>query len=133
MLKRILPLLILFFYFHPSHSEGKDSLYFCEDYKDGKEIGVSKVFNIPAGGGKLTVMIRLGSQIGVSSVNLEIYKITGGDEELVETDPWDVDKDWDYIYFSYVTFKKPGNYRVACTHKNGLEIVSGFIKINYKE
>jgi len=132
MLKRFLPILILFFYFQPSHSEGKDSLYFCEDYKDGKEIGLSSVFNIPAGGGRLTVMVRLADPIGTNSVNLEIYKVKGGDEELVEKDPWDIDKTWDYIYFSYVAFKNPGYYRVACSHKNGLEIVSGYITIKYK-
>ena len=133
MIKRFLPLLVLFFYFQTSHSGGKDSLYFCEDYKDGKEIGLSPVFNFPSSGGKLTVMVRLGSPINVTAVNIEIYKVTGSDEELIQTDPWNVDKEWDYIFFSYVKFNKPGNYRVACTRKNGLEIVSGFVKIQTKD
>jgi len=81
-----------------------NKLYFCEEYKNGKEIGVSDVFTIPSGGGYLTVMIKLDEPIGVGKVDLRISKKTGGTEKIIETIPFDVQPDWDYIHFDEVTF-----------------------------
>ena len=133
MLKKIIPFILVSIFCVSLSSQSKDSLYFCKDYKDTKEVGVAKVFTLPKTGGDLTVMVRLGDPIGVDHVNLEIYKITGGDEVLIRTDPWDINKDWDYIYFSYVNFKQEGKFRVACTRKNGLEVVSGYVEIKFEK
>ncbi len=107
-------------------------LYFCEEYRNGKEIGVSDVFTIPSGGGYLTVMIKLDEPIGVGKVDLRISKKTGGTEKIVETIPFDVQPDWDYIHFDEVTFRSAGSHRVTLMKADGTPICSGDIEIKYR-
>lgn len=132
MIKKIIPVILVFIFFLPAKSQTKDSLYFCKDYKDSKEIDVSSVFTFPKTGGDLTVMVRLGDPIGVAHINLDVYRISNGNEELIESKPWDIRKEWDYIFFSYVHFKQAGKFRVACTRKNGLEVISGYVEIKFE-
>ena len=133
MLKKLFPLLFILIYLQPIHSQEKDSLYFCKDYKDGKEVEVAKTFTLPKTGGELTVMVRLEKPIHTDKVDVELYKLTNDGEVFIESKPWDVEKDWDYIYFSYLTFKSEGKFRVAVLRKNGLEVVSGFVKIIFEK
>ena len=107
-------------------------LYFCEEYTNGKEIGVSDVFTIPSGGGYLTVMIKLEKPIGVGKVDLRISKKTGGTEKIVETIPFDVQPDWDYIHFDEITFKSAGMHKVTLMKTDGTPICSGDIEIKYR-
>lgn len=107
-------------------------LYFCEEYRNGKEIGVSDVFTIPSSGGYLTVMIKLDEPIGVGKVDLRISKKTGGSEKIVETIPFDVQPDWDYIHFDEITFKSAGLHRVTLLKPDGTPIASGDITIKYR-
>lgn len=107
-------------------------LYFCEEYKNGKEIGVSDVFNISTKGGYLTVMIKLDDPIGVGKVDLRISKKTGSTEKIVETIPFDVQPDWDYIHFDEVTFKTAGMYKVTLLKPDGTPIANGDIQIKYR-
>jgi hypothetical protein len=107
-------------------------LYFCEEYRNGKEIGVSDVFTIPSGGGYLTVMIKLDDPIGVGKVDLRISKKTGGSEKIVETIPFDVQPDWDYIHFDEITFHSAGKHRVTLLKPDGTPIASGDVTIKYR-
>ncbi len=107
-------------------------LYFCEEYRNGREIGVSDVFTIPSGGGYLTVMIKLEEPIGVGKVDLRISKKTGGSEKIVETIPFDVQPDWDYIHFDEITFRSAGMHRVTLLKPDGTPIASGDIQIKYR-
>ena len=107
-------------------------LYFCEEYKDGKEIGVSDVFTIPSGGGYLTVMIKLDKPIGVGKVDLRISRKTGGTEKIVETLPFDVQPDWDYIHFDEITFRQSGTHRVTMLKPDGTPVASGEVEIRYR-
>lgn len=107
-------------------------LYFCEEYRNGKEVGVSDVFTIPSGGGYLTVMIKLNEPIGVGKVDLRISKKTGGSEKIVETIPFDVQPDWDYIHFDEITFHSAGKHRVTLLKPDGTPIASGDVTIKYR-
>ena len=107
-------------------------MYFCEEYRNGKEIGVSDVFTIPSGGGYLTVMIKLDDPIGVGKVDLRISKKTGGSEKIVETIPFDVQPDWDYIHFDEITFHSAGKHRVTLLKPDGTPIASGDVNIKYR-
>ena len=101
-----------------------DRLYFCERYDpvDG-EINESEKFTT----GTLTVMVKLSKPIGVTDVDINITdKETG---KVVETFPFTVTSDMDYIYFDGVEFEEPGEYKVSCLNKNGTVIVSGEIEI----
>jgi hypothetical protein len=109
-----------------------NKLYFCEEYKNGKEIGVSDVFTIPSRGGYLTVMIKLDEPIGVGKVDLRISKKTGSTEKIVETIPFDVQPDWDYIHFDEITFRSAGMHRVTLMKADGTPICSGDIQIKYR-
>lgn len=110
-------------------------LYFCEEYRGGKEIGVSDLFTIPSGGGYLTVMIDMrpsGQTIGVGKVDLRITRLAGGSEKIVETIPFDVQPDWDYIHFDEITFKQAGTHKVTLMKKDGTPICSGEVDIKYR-
>ncbi len=111
-------------------------LYFCEQYKDGEEIGVSSRFTP----GWLTVMIdlRLSNRtFGTGKVKLQLSKIKneyGNEipEIIVDTVPFEVQPEWDYTYFtdkSNLKFSEPGTYRVICQKVDGTPIVSGEVEI----
>lgn len=105
----------------------ENKLYFCERYDPVKgEINEAKKFTT----GTLTVMIDLrptGKKIGVKEVDINITdKSTGA---VVETSPFTVDMDMDYIFFDNVKFERPGNYRVSCLKKDGTVVVSGEVEI----
>ncbi len=107
-------------------------LYFCEEYRGGKEIGVSDVFTIPSRGGYLTVMIKLDKPIGVGKVDLRISRLSGGSEKIIETIPFDVQPDWDYIHFDEVTFHQSGTHRVTMLKPDGTPVASGDVEIKYR-
>jgi hypothetical protein len=116
--------------------DGKGKLYFCEQYKNGEEIGVSKRFTP----GWLTVMIDTrpsGTTLGTGKVELRLSKIkdaSGNDisEKIIKTVPFNVQADWDYTYFTdkeNLKFSSPGTYRVVCQKTDGTPIVSGEVEI----
>lgn len=111
-------------------------LYFCEQYKNGQEIGVSKRFTP----GWLTVMVDTrpaGKTLGTGKVELRITKVknAAGDdisEKIIDTVPFNVQADWDYTYFtdkSRLKFSSPGTYKVTCQKVDGSPIVSGEVEI----
>ncbi len=101
-----------------------DRLYFCERYDavDG-EINESDKFTT----GSLTVMVKLSEPIGVTDVNINITDLETS--KVVDTFPFTVTSDMDYIYFDGVTFDEPGNYKVSCLKEDGTVIVTGEIEI----
>ncbi len=114
----------------------KSSLYFCEDYVDGKEIGVSNRFTP----GYLTVMVDLrpeNRKVGVDDVDLILTQIKdeNGDEiaeKEIDIIPFTVRAEWDYLYFQdkeRLGFKLPGTYRVTLADKNGKKIASGEVEV----
>jgi archaellum component FlaF (FlaF/FlaG flagellin family) len=115
-----------------SESTAGNSLYFVEEYRNGQEIGKSDVFTIPSGGGYLTVMIRLDKPIGVGKVDLRISRKTGGSEKIVETLPFDVQPDWDYIHFDEITFRQAGTHKVTALKPDGSPVASGEVEIKYR-
>ncbi len=134
MKKLIVPILFTFvvlaFSANISHAQ---KLYFCEQYKDGQEIGKSDVFTIGSNGGYMTCMIDLrgtGQTIGVSSVNLIIYRMTADGDSYMDTKPFDVQPDWDYIFFDqFYTFYSAGKYKVVCETKDGSSVATGRVTI----
>lgn len=106
-----------------------DSLYFCEEYKDSQEIGNSDVFYITKDGGYITVMLRTVKGIGVTSVDIVLERDVAGLREKVSTEPFDVEANWDYIFFDKITFKEPGKYKVSARKKNGDIIASAYVRM----
>ena len=106
-----------------------DSLYFCEEYKDSQEIGNSDAFYITKDGGYITVMLRTVKGIGVTSVDIVIERDVAGIKEKVATEPFDVEANWDYIFFANITFKEPGKYKVSAVKKNGEIIASAYVNM----
>ena len=110
-----------------SLATGGNKLYFCERYDPVKgEINESKKFTT----GTLTVMVDLrpeSQKIGVTDVNINITdKETG---KVIETSPYTVKPDMDYIFFNNVKFDKVGKYHVSCLKPDGTVIVSGEVEI----
>jgi len=105
------------------------SLYFCEDYVDGEEIGVSESFTP----GWLTIMVKTDEPLGVGKVELRIVKIRkDGSEKIIDTVPFDVQADWDYTFFQdkdKIGFKTPGDYKVTLQKVDGTPIVSGEVTV----
>ncbi len=87
-----------------SQKEGLAKLYFCEQYLNGEEVGVSKRFTP----GWLTVMLDTrpaGTKLGTGKVELRLSKIKNASgeeisEKILKTVPFDVQADWDYTYFT---------------------------------
>lgn len=105
----------------------ENKLYFCEKYDPVQgEIGESSKFTT----GTLTVMVDLRpskTKIGVDDVNINVTDKASG--EAVETLPFTVQPNMDYIYFNDVAFSKPGKFKVSCLKKDGTVIATGEIEI----
>jgi hypothetical protein len=102
-----------------------DKLYFCEKYTT-KEIGEASKFPV----GPVTVMLKLKKPIGVTSVDINVTDLSTN--KPVDTFPFTVQSDWDYIHFDDVEFGTPGKYKVSCLKKDGTVIASGEIEITSK-
>lgn len=111
-------------------------LYFCEEYKNGEEIGVSDTFTP----GWLTVMVDFrpaNETIDTKEVEIRILKIKDASgrkipEKFIDTVPFDVQPDWDYIFFEdqeNLVFQTPGTYKVILQKTDGTPILEGFVKI----
>ncbi|NOS84389.1 MAG: hypothetical protein HOP31_04530 [Ignavibacteria bacterium] len=106
-----------------------DTLYFCEEYKDSKEIGNADEFYLPEKGGTITVMLRTKKPVGVAEIFLQIEKDVAGIRENISKEPFDVQASWDYIFFADIFFPEPGKYRVMAVKKNGDMIASGYVRM----
>lgn len=111
-------------------------LYFVEEYRNGEEIGKSDVFNIGSGGGYMTCMIDLrptGKKVGVGKLDLRITKLTDDGEKIIDTKNFDVQPDWDYIFFDkFYTFKSAGKYKVTALKPDGTPVANGTVTIQYR-
>lgn len=118
-----------------SSGSGDAKVYFCEEYRGGREIGVSDVFIIGPNGGYFTCMIDMrhtGKKIGVGKVDLRITKL-GDNEKIIATESFDVQPDWDYIYFDkFHIFYSPGDYKVTVLKPDGTPIGSGKVTIKMR-
>ena len=101
---------------------GGDRLYFCERYTTS-EIGEGTKF--PAG--NVTVMLKLSKPINVTSVDINITDVSKN--EVVDTMPFTVQSNWDYIHFDDVPFKNPGKYKVSVLKKDGTVVASNEVEI----
>lgn len=109
-------------------SSSSDKLYFCEKYKSGSDECEGKSTKYTTG--NLTVMIDIRPSkrtVGVEKVNINITDLKTG--EVVDTYPYDTQKDMDYVYFENVDFKKPGKYKVSALKPDGTVIVSNEVEI----
>jgi len=104
---------------------GGDKLYFCEKYTS-TEIGEGSKFPV----GNVTVMVKLSKPIGVTSVDVNVTNAASG--KAVNTFPFTVQSDWDYIHFDDVEFKEPGKYKVSVLKKDGTVIASNEVEITAK-
>ena len=122
-------------YVSDSCAQNKE-LYFCEEYRNGKEIGVSNVFTT----GWLTVMVDLrisNRTFETGKIDLRISRIKDENdniitEKIIDTVPFEVQPDWDYTYFvdkDDLKFTAPGTYRVICQKSDGTPITEGQVKI----
>ena len=116
-------------------SSGDIKLYFVEEYTGGKEIGKSDEFIIGKNGGYFTCMIDLrgtGKKIGVGKLELRITKL-GPSEKIIATEKFDVQPDWDYIFFDkFHTFYSAGDYKVTAMKPDGTPVASGEVKISMR-
>lgn len=101
---------------------GGDKLYFCEKYTT-TEVGEGTKFTT----GTITVMMKLSKPIGVTSVDVNVTDAATG--KAVNTFPFTVQSEWDYIHFDDVEFKEPGKYKVSCLKKDGTVIASNEVEI----
>jgi hypothetical protein len=141
-LKKIFSLIILLLISIFQNSEAQPvspQLYFCEQYLDGIEIGVSSTFTT----GCITIVLDLRPSNEIVNVNKVYIKITKvadkdgyyPDEILIDRIPFEVSADWDYLYFENsgrLKFEEPGIYRVYCLDESGQNIANAFLKVIQK-
>ena len=111
-------------------------LYFCEEYRNGDEIGVSDVFIIGSNGGYFTCMVDLRNvyeTINTRKVSLEIYRVTSYDDVYLSTETFDVQPGWDYIFFDkFYTFYTAGKYRIKAYRSDGSYVAAGNVTIKMR-
>lgn len=105
-----------------------DHLYFCEKYTPSTDKCEGKTSKYTTG--TLTVMVKLSKPIGVSSVDINITELATG--KAVDTQPFNVPSNENYIYFPEVNFREPGKYKVSCLKKDGTVVASNEIEITNK-
>jgi len=127
----------------PGRAEAQNEtprFYFCESYKDGREINVSNTFST----GYLTAILdirHMETTIGVNTLALEITMIADDKgfydvEQVLDLFTFAVDPNWDYIYFTEenrLKFEKPGIYRVMVLKEPNTQIAGGLLKITSKK
>jgi hypothetical protein len=73
-----------------------------------------------------------GKTIGVGKLELRITKL-GGSEKIIATEKFDVQPDWDYIYFDqFHTFYSAGDYKVTALKPDGTPVASGEVTIKMR-
>lgn len=112
-----------------AQGQRNDTLYFCEEYKESKEIGNSSEFYLPEKGGTITVMLRTKKPVGVAEIFLLIEKDVAGIKDKISSEPFDVQAGWDYIFFADIFFPEPGKYKVSALKKNGDAIAAGYVRM----
>lgn len=116
----------------PELKKLKGKLYFCREYRSGKEVDVSDIFYVSASGGHLTVMLKLNRAIMINTVTMKIVKVglifdINKGEKIFNVDP-----DVDYFYFSDIGFDSPGIYKISIYHEDGRKIASNTVTLLQK-
>lgn len=104
-----------------------DTLYFCREYKNGEEIGLSNTFGIGPGGDSITVMIKTNGPIKQSHVSISVDRSESGEYVHIGTHKFDVEQDWDYIFFAGINFWKEGYYKVSLLKEDGSVITYNYV------
>lgn len=107
-------------------------LYFCEQYGNNGEVGVSDRFTQ----GYLTVMVKADGPLGLRdcSIQLDKYNCSTGKFNYYKKFSYSVEPDMKYIYFSKnetsdMSFDDPGIYRVFLLDHNDRTVASGLVEI----
>ncbi len=112
-----------------AQGQRNDTLYFCREYKDGAEIGNSTEFHIPEKGGMITVMLRTLKPVGAVEVFILLEKDVAGVRDKISKEPFDVEAEWDYIFFSDIFFPEAGKYKISALTISGDVIAAGYVKM----
>ena len=104
-----------------------DTIYFCREYKNGDEVGLSNTFGIAPGGDSITVMVKTNGPIKQSHVKVIVERYESGNYILAGTHKFDIDPSWDYIFFAGINFWKEGYYKVNLLKEDGSVIISNYV------
>lgn len=110
-----------------------DTIYFCTEYKDGKEIGNNDTFATGPGGVLITVMFKGQLSIKERSVRVVVQKVLPDTMTQISSITFDVEPNWDYIFFSDIKFPGEGLYHVVLQRPDGSEIASNYVTLVLKE
>lgn len=114
-------------------SQDGNLLYFCEEYKAGREVGVAKEFTLRQGSAYITVMLRTVKNVDVNKIDIKVEKIMEYGVKEISNERFDVEPGWDYIFFDKIHFPSEGNYKVSALRTDSTEIASNYVKILYKD
>lgn len=128
----VLALLAVFGFTSNANAQNGPVLYFCENYGDDGEIGISDRFTT----GFLTVMVKCDYALGLSSCSIQFdkYSCSTGRFNYYKKFNYKVSPDMKYIYFSKnsqsdMNFEDPGIYRVFLLDDDGKTVASALIEI----
>ncbi len=106
-----------------------DMIYFCREYKDGKEVGVTNTFGTGPGGDSITVMARTKGPIKEKKVSVVVDKYESGEYVHAGTHKFDIESGWDYIFFAGINFWSDGYFRVSLLREDGSVIAYNFVNM----
>ncbi|MFA5403836.1 MAG: hypothetical protein WC358_02765 [Ignavibacteria bacterium] len=113
-----------------TYAQSGPVLYLCESYTSEEgEVGISDRFTT----GYLTVMVKCGYALGLSSVSIQFdkYDCDLGAFKYYNKFKYNVSPDMKYIFFEGkdLNFKTPGLYRVFLLDEYGKTVTSGLVEI----
>ncbi len=104
-----------------------DTIYFCREYKNGTEVGLTNTFGIGPGGDSITVMVRTKGPIKEKRVSIVVEKVESDGFVTSGTHKFDVEPKWNYIFFAGINFPSEGYYKVRLLREDGSEVASNYV------
>lgn len=133
-MKYFIALLFIIIFSNISYSRN-DTLYFCEEYKNGQEIGNSSHFYISKNGGLITVMLWVRKPLNCYKVRILVGKAINNDVNNLEPmseDYFDVQPDWYYVHFDDIRLAEEGTFIVGLYKDTGEIVAANWVFAIYK-
>lgn len=128
----IITVLFILIFKADSYAQTYPILYFCENYSERGEVGVSDRFTT----GYLTVMVKADGPLGLRdcSIQMDKYNSSTGKFVFYKKFNYVVEPDLKYVYFaknseSDMSFEETGIYRVFLLDQNDRTVASGLVEI----
>ncbi len=104
---------------------GEQELVFCESVdEDLNPVNPGSVFTT----GEIKMVLQSSSSLDTSSVQISMYQVHNGHEEIMDSVQEQINPEWDTFYYP-LTFFDPGKYKILVSEADGDVIVENTVRI----